>query len=197
MFNSEFGEVLTDLLASHNNKRLIVVGDFNIQVDNSNSSDVKAFNDILRDLDCVQHINCKTHEAGHTIDLCITPTTTALNLTLPKADFYLSDHALIEFHVSLPKPPLIKKLIKSRSLRKINTQNLQNDLISFTEEIISYKGDNIASEYNDKLCSILDRHAPVITKLAIPFGHSHFFAGAAKLSRDFVLPFFILSETSS
>ena len=167
MFITEFSDTLTDLLATYNNDHLIIVGDFNIHVDNLNNQDAKAFMETLNDLGCIQHVNCKTHEAGHTIDLCITPSNTVLNISPPSADAYLSDHAFVQFSVSIPKPPLIKQSTQSRSLRKINNLQLQTDLSKFTAEILNYDGHNIAQEYNNRLSSLLDKHAPVITKSRI------------------------------
>ena len=180
MFISEFSDTLTDILAIHNNHRLILVGDFNIHMDNPNSSDTKAFNDLLTDLDCIQHVKCKTHEAGHIIDLCITPATSSLQLSSPTVDHFLSDHAIIEIFLSIPKPPIIKTKTQSRSLRKIDGQRFQEDLISTFADILEIQGHDIASEYNNRLSKLLNKHAPIITKLSVTRPRVAWFDSAAK-----------------
>ena len=167
MFINEFSDVLTDILATCNNDRLIIVGDFNIHTENSNDSDARAFNDALSNFDCVQHVKCQTHEAGHTIDLCITPASSSLHVTSPTTDCYFSDHAIIEFLLSIPKPPITKIKTQSRSLSKINTQLFKDDLVSVMSDILKLEDHHMALEYNNRLTALLNKHAPLITKSSV------------------------------
>ena len=167
MFITEFNDVLTDILATHNNDRLILVGDFNIHMDNPNNSDTIAFNDLLNLFDCVQYVKCQTHEAGHILDLVITPSKTSLEISSPMIDTYLSDHAIIEFSMCIPKPPIVKSKTQSRSIRNINTEQFQKDLMSVCTEIMELEGHDLALEYNKKLASLFNKHAPLITKYSV------------------------------
>ena len=51
---------------------LIITGDFNIHVNNTNDSDACEFLDLLASLGLKQHVIGPTHEGGHTLDLVIT-----------------------------------------------------------------------------------------------------------------------------
>jgi exonuclease III len=118
MFLREFSEVWSNILATYNNERLLLLGDFNIHIDISNNSDTKSFAEFLVNFDCQQHVNCQTHESGHTIDLCISPTSSILNVSTPTVDHYLSDHAFVDLLISLPKPPLVRTKFLSRAVSK-------------------------------------------------------------------------------
>ena len=48
---------------------LLVTGDFNIHVDDTNDPNSRRFLDILDSLNLVQHVTEPTHKAGHTLDL--------------------------------------------------------------------------------------------------------------------------------
>jgi len=164
MFISEFNEVWSETLATHNNQKLLLLGDFNIHADNPLNSDTKSFMEMLSNYDCHQHVNCQTHESGHTIDLCITPCSTRLKLSTPAAGYFLSDHAFIDFFLSIPKPPLVKATVQSRPIASIDSEVFKNDLSNIIDEIISSESDDIASQYDTKLSMLLDKHAPLVSK---------------------------------
>ena len=50
---------------------LLIVGDFNIHVDNRDSTFAEDFSSILVSHDLVQHVNEATHVDNHTLDLVI------------------------------------------------------------------------------------------------------------------------------
>ena len=164
MFISEFSEVWSDILATYSNDRLLLLGDFNIHMDNVNNCDTRSFIELLSNFDCQQHINCQTHESGHIIDLCIAPKSTKLNISPATTDYYLSDHAFINFFVSLPRPPITKVNIQSRPLARINKVAFANDLQSIVEELLCEEGKFLASSYDNKLSELLNKHAPLTSK---------------------------------
>lgn len=51
---------------------VIIVGDFNIHVDDSTNSTTKEFLSIMDSFNFVQHVAGPTHTAGHTLDLVFT-----------------------------------------------------------------------------------------------------------------------------
>ena len=63
----EFSKLLENIIADLRHKRLLIVGDFNIHVDNSNDATARQFLDLLDSLDLVQHVSEKTHANGHTL----------------------------------------------------------------------------------------------------------------------------------
>ena len=62
MFNTEFADTCSSFLANHSDERLVIVGDFNIHMDEVHSSDTKAFNEILDTFGWHQHVEDSTIE---------------------------------------------------------------------------------------------------------------------------------------
>ena len=71
LFLEEFSKLLEHITADLRHKRLLIVGDFNIHVENSNDATARQFLDLLDSFDLVQHVGEKTHANGHTLDLVI------------------------------------------------------------------------------------------------------------------------------
>ena len=70
VFLNEFYQCLdSHATTSH---KLLVVGDFNFHISDSNSQDSKTFSDVLHSLNLEQHVNEPTHSCGHILDLVIT-----------------------------------------------------------------------------------------------------------------------------
>ena len=77
------------------NGPLIIVGDFNIYVDDHDNNDVKEFLDQLYSLGLTQHVTSLTHDEGYILDLIITKTEDAC-VTGMDYDWLLpSDHCSI------------------------------------------------------------------------------------------------------
>jgi hypothetical protein len=163
-FIKEFSEIWSSILASYDTTRLLLTGDFNIHWDNQQNPDTQAFTEMLESFGCTQHVGVNTHELGHIIDMCITPSDTQLYLTTPSADYFISDHAFISFHINIPRPPVEKALISTRRIADINTDTFRQDLQAVCDDIINYSNKELADEYDYQLTGLLDRHAPVITK---------------------------------
>ncbi|PIK44031.1 hypothetical protein BSL78_19117 [Apostichopus japonicus] len=80
--------------------RLIILGDFNIHVDNATNGDALKFHDLLCSMNLVQLVRGSTHASGHTLDLVITrsiesPICTISDVTNDNS--LPSDHSLINF----------------------------------------------------------------------------------------------------
>ena len=71
LFLEEFSKLLESITADQRHKRLLIVGDFNIHVDNSNDTTARQFVDLLDSFNLVQHVSEKTHANGHTLDLVV------------------------------------------------------------------------------------------------------------------------------
>ena len=71
LFLEEFSKLLEYITADQRQKRLLIVGDFNIHVDNPNDTTAMQFLDLLDCFNLVQHVSEKTHAYGHTLDLFV------------------------------------------------------------------------------------------------------------------------------
>src|SRR6218665_280308 len=70
IFFTEFASVLESLVTR--NTQLLIVGDFNIHLEDPSLSSTSRFLDILSQFGLCQHATGATHKAGHSLDLVIT-----------------------------------------------------------------------------------------------------------------------------
>ncbi len=68
-FIKEFADFLSELVLAAD--RVLIVGDFNIHVDNEKDALVSAFIDILNSIGVRQHVSGPTHSRNHTLDLIL------------------------------------------------------------------------------------------------------------------------------
>ena len=78
MFLDDFVEVLADVLADPGN--ILILGDFNIHVNNKDDPDAKVFSDMMEALGLNQHINFSTHRSDNTLDLVFTEAISSLKV---------------------------------------------------------------------------------------------------------------------
>ena len=74
---------------------LIITGDFNIHVNNTNDSHAYEFLDLLASLGLKRHVIGPTHEGGLTLDLVITRQYDQVIKSAPMIDRSISDHAAV------------------------------------------------------------------------------------------------------
>ena len=98
-FLSEFSEFLADLVLSSD--KVIIVGDFNIHVDDENDSLNSAFSALLDSVGFSQNVNKPTHCFNHTLDLVLTYGIEIEHLIVFQQNSALSDHFLITFEFTI------------------------------------------------------------------------------------------------
>ena len=142
----------------------IISGDFNIHMD-SVSTNSACFKSILDSCDLVQHVAFPTHVHGHTIDLLITPANFT-GVSSVRNCGCISDHFSVLCQLDL-FPSIVYKdeVISFRQYHKIDLEKFKNDLLN-TEFIKSPASDveHLYHQYDTSLRSVLDQHAPVVTK---------------------------------
>lgn len=113
---SEFLTEFSDFLSSAvlNCDRIVIVGDFNIHVDNISDSLSNAFSDLLEGTGFVQNVNEATHCHKHTLDLVLTYGIEISELHVLAHNPILSDHFLITFQFMIEDciAPAIKTQMK-------------------------------------------------------------------------------------
>ena len=72
----------------------ILIGDFNIHMDDPEDPDTITFNDFLDSLDSINLVNFRIHTSNHTLDLVIQSNSFKVNLKTLQSCFLL-DHAFI------------------------------------------------------------------------------------------------------
>lgn len=155
VFLQEFSDLLSIISTDYD--RSLLVGDFNLHVDNESKS--RNFVNLLSSLDFTQHITEPTHNKGHTLDLIISK---GLDISVSSVlDLAVSDHYCIFFKVMLNmKQKNVDRIVKKRCLNSSANDKFMSlvNLISAPLEILSV--DNLVESFNNKLRTTLDIIAP-------------------------------------
>jgi hypothetical protein len=174
LFLKEFVSLL-NLIAKIPHCSFLITGDFNIHCNKPSDSEASQFLSILSDFNLVQHVNFPTHKArgdeedGNTLDLLITSTQPGCSITptvtcLPATP---SDHFALLTTLNIPLPSPQPPTTRSfRRINSINIEDFKSDL-SNSKLIISPPSElnDLVVCFNTTLTSILDKHAPIITKV--------------------------------
>lgn len=111
------------------------------------------------------HVDFLTHEKGNTLDLIITRDKCELNIHDVKATSFISDHSFIIARTSLDKPNTSSKTISYRKIKDISIEDFKSDL-SHTRLCQNPPEDldELVDYYDEDISTILEKHAPLITK---------------------------------
>ncbi|VDI51143.1 MFS transporter, FHS family, Na+ dependent glucose transporter 1 [Mytilus galloprovincialis] len=171
-FFEEWSEFLDRLVVTP--EELVITGDLNFHLDNKNNCDTRKFQETLRDHGLVQHVRGPTHNHGHTLDVVITRENSLILKTVPSVqDPSLcdrkgnpsGDHLALFSALEISKPPRERKEVTYRKLRNISTDDIIHDLVN--SEIFQNQErplEDLVNLYSTELSSILDKHAPLISK---------------------------------
>ena len=125
-FIDDFVEWITDPLAMDNN--IIVLGDFNLHVNDVNDDDAGNFLDSTTTLGLIQHVDFPTHQSGNILDPVLTELLGGIKIRKCYSSSFLSDHCLIECITSIPKPDIKSKEITYRSLKTLDCELMSVDV---------------------------------------------------------------------
>ena len=160
-FLDDFSEFLAIIHSNYDT--VLIVGDFNIHVDNINNPRARSFSSLLESMDFTQHVNVPTHKRGHTLDLVITK---GLNTKITSVrDPLLSDHYCIFFTLETTK---VQKNAKRRVMKRYITPAVEENF-KLLMNSDAYKahtitdGDRVTS-FNTKVKMALDSIAPLKLK---------------------------------
>ena len=167
--NSSHNQFLADLSnflenISSTPSELVIMGDFNIHVDDHSDYFASSFQSLLDNFDLNQHINSPTHKHGHTLDLIITRNDSSiLDSTIHEP--FLSDHSAI--CCKFPATHVTYQTRTTKTYRQISSiivDKLSADIYNST--LYSNLSCNL-NEYSDQLSSalssLLEKHAPLKT----------------------------------
>ena len=161
-FLTEFSDFLSSIVMSTDN--LVLIGDFNLQIDNPTDNSAGEFISITQSLNLIQHVSGPTHDKGHTLDLVFTLGLTLNSLCL--GEFFLSDHKYITFDIdftAVPHP--IKRTIHCRHLNNSSAVRFSSVFSDLTTDVtIPIEINNLVFHFNDLCLQSLDVVAPLKTK---------------------------------
>lgn len=170
-----FSDFLADLhtlvsIAATTPHEFLITGDFNLHIDNSTDSHSQQFLTLLNNSNLTQHVSFPTHRCGHTLDLIITAKTTSLSPSITHSLISPTDHFPVFTSLNicpLPPPPLTKHFF--RSIKSININKFIRDI--YSTPLISHPPTNLHDLidcYNLTLSSLLNKYAPLKSKLVRP-----------------------------
>ena len=164
-FFDEFQSFLSS--AATTPHELLITGDFNFHLDDPSDPSVTHFLSMLSAFNLTQHVSSPTHNLNHILDLIITTTDTSLHPSINIHPISPSDHFPIICLLSIsPPPPPPPQLHTFRRFKDIDIYSFTSDISSsllLTDPPRSLGSLLIAYDYTLRL--LLDKHAPLITKL--------------------------------
>ena len=142
-----------------NHKNLVILGDFNVAVQDLNNPDSLAFYNTMEALGLVQHIDKPTHQLGNTLDHIYTESLDQLGVQHVFIGPYLSDHRLVGIEINVKKH--IKHLEDQHRcpLKELDLDTFRNEFRN--ETVIQHSNlDIIWREFDRELTRTLDKLAP-------------------------------------
>ena len=142
-----------------NHKNLVILGDFNVAVQDINNPDSLAFYNTMEALGLVQHIDKPTHHLGNTLDHIYTESLDQLGVQHAFIGSYISDHRLVGIEINSKK---YSKQLEGQHrcpLKELDIDTFRNE---FRNEIVMQHSnlDTIWREFDKELTRTLDKLAP-------------------------------------
>ena len=167
--NGEFLDEFTDWAAESvsTSNNVILVGDFNLHINNPNDDDACNFMETTQVLGLHQNITFPMHISGNTLDLIFSEANNKIKVEECTQGDYISDHCLITHFLGIDRPITTRKEIKYCRIKSVNVVNMAGDIIKhFTDSSTkSTSLKNKVLQFESILKSSLNDHAPVQTKL--------------------------------
>ena len=125
-FFGDFLSYLENLVLSTG--ELLLVGDFNFYVDDSEDHDAARFLSLLATFDLKQNVFGSTHKSGHTLDLIITCDSESLVRNIDIKNAIISDHCAVHFKLDLEKQNYAQKTISFWSWKSVDLTAFKQDI---------------------------------------------------------------------
>ena len=125
VFAIDFLDLLENSI--NENGRLLILGDFNIPINNPDSPDTNIFQDVLDSLGLHNHITFPTHRQQNTLDLIITEHQENFIRKLNQGRLF-SDHYLIDFEMAFTSTLVGQKISTFRKIKSIDHTAFAKDV---------------------------------------------------------------------
>ena len=161
MFLDDLTECLTTSLVRDDN--LLLVGDFNMHVNNIEDPDATTLLDTMEALGLNQKVNFPTHKSGNTLDLVFNEVMSKVQVVQCNEGSVISDHIAVEFFINIKRDAIQREMLSYRNLKKVDIDNLFTDCklgsVDFNSNI-----NEIINDIDCKFEDALNTHAPLKTK---------------------------------
>ena len=161
-FLEDFTELLNNV-ANHLSET-IISGDFNIRYNNSQSTDVANFADLLDCAGFIQHVTEATHVSGNVLDLVITHRCSNIITSPVIPTTLLTDHLVVECELRYGKPGRQTHRVQYRKYSSIDQKTFTEDVRSMFTTNLEKHADCFAA-YQDAVTDAVDMHAPTMTRV--------------------------------
>ena len=106
----------------------IIMGDFNLHVNNENDDDCMNVLEMMLALGLKQNVMFDTHKLGNTLDLIFTETESKITVKSVYKGEQLLDHSIVHMVLSLQKDKYEKCVIQFRDLTNLKYEELADDI---------------------------------------------------------------------
>ena len=164
-FCDELLQVLEEDIAKSADKTLLV-GDFNIHVDDSSDSDTITFMDLLDSYNMLNKVTFPTHVKHHSLDLVIEDRDNTVVMNV-KEGLFLSDHCFVHSTLDIITSKPKECVLTFRKLKSIDHLALKSDIEESLSKIQLWNSidvQQLVGSYNTILSELLEKHAPLWTK---------------------------------
>ena len=126
LFIMDFLKYIGDLKLRCN--QFIIMGDFNLYINNAEDADAAYFLDLCDTLGVRQLIDTPTHRCTKILDLVIVNNIDSPWIVNIKQGPYLLDHCVIKFMVEIDKPKVNNHKVKFRNFKAADTTKMVQDM---------------------------------------------------------------------
>ena len=126
VFITKFLDFMSDLQLE--SKNIVILGDFNLHVDDKSDTDAQQFIDMVEASRLKQWIDFPTHKQENTLDLIITELAAGVQFEIVCCDPYILDHCIITCIFNIPKTKMKMKQVKYRNFKKVDIVEMINDM---------------------------------------------------------------------
>ena len=114
---------------------LIIMGDFNIHVDDLDNSDTEQFNNVCTAIGLEQMVNFGTHVQGHTLDLVLHESNSNTKIRKIQPGMYLLDHCFVEMETNIERSHVVFKKSTYRNWKKADMEKICAQLADLDKKI--------------------------------------------------------------
>ena len=147
LFLTEFHNFIEKVFVSFNN--LIILGDFNLHVNQVFNSEVIRFNSILSSFGLSQLVDQPTHVAGNTLDLLITNQTQMQIKDICVDHVNFSDHSFVFFKFPFECNKSELKTVSMKIYKEVNFDDFKMKVTSKVKEFTEKQFNNFADAVNN------------------------------------------------
>ena len=160
MFINDVTEHLSELLINKQNN--IILGNFNMHIDDPFDPEAGIFNDTMSALGLIQQVTFPTHNKGNTLDLIFSEVGDSVQFGKIHSGPILTDHAIVFGELNIKKPKATTEKVMVCKFSTITDEMLLEEFngdIPFDDQ--DQDLDRLIANLNDEFRRVIDTLAPL------------------------------------